>query len=241
MFESGEVKFVILRLLKEKPRHGYEVIKALEEKLGGYYTPSAGTVYPTLQLLEDEGYVRAVDTEGKKVYHVTPEGERYLEQHRDMLEEILDRVRETVRDFTGGGIGELQGAFVHLAGVTFKRAWRRGPEDPALKRVAEILRKAADEIQQTWGGGEAGQGRQWSRTGKLRTKWVSSECCFGSWCSGLCTGPGDGRSATWQWCREGVGPDTPGIVMQPGTCPALRLLLKFDRTTSIRWRVESAS
>jgi DNA-binding PadR family transcriptional regulator len=161
MFESGEVKFVILRLLKEKPRHGYEVIKALEEKLGGYYTPSAGTVYPTLQLLEDEGYVRAVETEGKKVYHVTPEGERYLEEHRDLLEEILDRVRETVRDFTGGGLGELQGAFVRLAGVTFKRAWRRGPEDPALKRVAEILRKAADEIEETWagqrGGGAAGQ------------------------------------------------------------------------------------
>src|SRR3954467_6248623 len=158
MFESGEVKFVILRLLKEKPRHGYEVIKALEEKLGGYYTPSAGTVYPTLQLLEDEGYVRAVDTDGKKVYHITLEGERYLEQHKDFLEDILDRVRETVRDFTGGGIGDLQGAFVHLAGSTFKKAWRRGPDDPALKRVAEILRKAADEIQQTWGGREAEPG-----------------------------------------------------------------------------------
>jgi DNA-binding PadR family transcriptional regulator len=162
MFESGEVKFVILRLLKEKPRHGYEVIKALEEKLGGYYTPSAGTVYPTLQLLEDEGYVRSVDDGGKKVYHVTPEGERYLEEHRDFLDEILDRVRETVRDFTGGGIGELQGAFVHLAGSTFKKAWRRGPDDPALKRVAEILRKAAEEIEEAWGGranargGEAG-------------------------------------------------------------------------------------
>ena len=115
MFESGEVKFVILRLLKEKPRHGYEVIKALEEKMGGYYTPSAGTVYPTLQLLEDEGYVRAVETEGKKVYHVTPEGERYLEQHRDLLDDILDRVRETVRDFAGGGMGEVQGAFAKLA------------------------------------------------------------------------------------------------------------------------------
>ena len=72
MFESGEMKFVILRLLREKPRHGYEVMKALEEKFRGHYTPSAGTVYPTLQLLEDEGYVRAVDTDGKKVYHVTP-------------------------------------------------------------------------------------------------------------------------------------------------------------------------
>jgi hypothetical protein len=70
------------------------------------------------------------------------------------LEDILDRVRETVRDFTGGGLGEVQGSFVHLAGVTFKRAWRRGPEDPALKRVAEILRKAAADIEQTWGGGE---------------------------------------------------------------------------------------
>ena len=77
MFESGEVKYVILRLLKEKPRHGYEVIKALEEKMGGYYTPSAGTIYPTLQLLEDQGYVRAVETEGKKVYHITPEGEAF--------------------------------------------------------------------------------------------------------------------------------------------------------------------
>ena len=150
MFESGEVKFVILRLLKEKPRHGYEVIKALEEKMAGYYTPSAGTVYPTLQLLEDEGYVRAVDTEGKKVYHVTPEGEQYLEQHRDLLDEILDRVRETVRDFAGGGLGEVQGAFAKLAATTFKRAWRRGPDDPALKRVAEILRKATDDIEQAW-------------------------------------------------------------------------------------------
>jgi len=152
MFESGEVKFVILRLLREKPRHGYEVIKALEEQMSGCYTPSAGTVYPTLQLLEDEGYVRVVETDGKKVYHITPEGERYLEEHRDLLDEILDRVRETVRDFTGGGLGEVQGAFARLAGATFKRAWRRGPEDPALRRVAEILRKAADDVEQAWEG-----------------------------------------------------------------------------------------
>jgi DNA-binding PadR family transcriptional regulator len=155
MFESGEVKFVILRLLREKPRHGYEVIKALEEQMSGCYTPSAGTVYPTLQLLEDEGYVRVVEADGKKVYHITPEGERYLEEHRDLLDEILDRVRETVRDFTGGGLGEVQGAFARLAGVTFKRAWRRGPEDPALHRVAEILRKAADDVERAWEGRSA--------------------------------------------------------------------------------------
>jgi DNA-binding PadR family transcriptional regulator len=163
MFESGEVKFVILRLLKEKPRHGYEIIKALEEKMAGCYTPSAGTVYPTLQLLEDEGYIRAVDTEGKKVYHVTPEGERYLEEHRDLLDEIFTRVRETVRDFTGGNVGEVQSAFAHLAAVTFKKAWRRGPDDPALKRVAEILRKAGEEIEEALGA--AGQPRATERGG----------------------------------------------------------------------------
>jgi DNA-binding PadR family transcriptional regulator len=152
MFESGEVKFVILRLIKEKPRHGYEVIKALEEKMGGCYTPSAGTVYPTLQLLEDQGYIKAVDTEGKKVYHITPEGEKFLEENRDVLDDIIQRVRDTVRDFAGGSMGEVHSAFGKVAKATFKRAWRRGPEDPALKRVAEILSKAALDIEQAWEG-----------------------------------------------------------------------------------------
>ena len=150
MFESGEMKFVILRLIREKPRHGYEVMKALEEKFRGHYTPSAGSVYPTLQLLEDEGFVRAVDTDGKKVYHITAEGEQYLDAHRDVLDEIFERVRETVRDFTGGGLGEVQGAFAQLAGTTFRRAWRLGPNDPSLKRVAEILKKAANDIDEVW-------------------------------------------------------------------------------------------
>ena len=74
MFEAGEIKFVILRLLKEKPRHGYEVIKALEERMAGCYSPSPGTVYPTLQMLEDQGYVRGGEADGKNIYEVTPEG-----------------------------------------------------------------------------------------------------------------------------------------------------------------------
>jgi DNA-binding PadR family transcriptional regulator len=150
MFEAGEIKFVNLRLLKEKPRHGYEIIKALEERLAGCYTPSAGTVYPTLQMLEDQGHVRSSESSGKKVYEITPEGERYLEEHRDLLDEIVDRVRDTVRDFTGGALGELQGEFARLARGTFRNAWRRGPDDPAVRRVAEILKRAADEIEQAW-------------------------------------------------------------------------------------------
>ncbi|NOT08606.1 MAG: PadR family transcriptional regulator [Gemmatimonadales bacterium] len=150
MFESGEVKFVILRLLKEKPRHGYEIIKALEERLAGCYTASPGTIYPTLQLLEDQGYVRVVEENGKKVYHITPEGEAFLEEHKDAIEDIFDRVRDTVRDFAGGPMGDLHAAFARVAGATYKRAWRWGGGHAAVPRIVEILTRAADEIEREW-------------------------------------------------------------------------------------------
>lgn len=165
MFESGEVKFVILRLLREKPRHGYDIMKALEERMGGHYTPSPGTVYPTLQLLEDQGYVRAVETEGRKVYHITPEGERFLDEHRDIIEDILGRVRETLRDVAGGAMGELNAAFARLAATTYRRAWRRGPDDPALLRIVEILRRTTEEIEREWER-PAGAGTDTRRTGQ---------------------------------------------------------------------------
>src|SRR5215813_8533950 len=147
IFESGEVKYVILRLLKEKPRHGYEIMKALEERLGGWYTPSAGTVYPTLQLLEDMGHVRVEEREGKKVYHITPAGEAFLEEHRDVIDDIFDRVRDALRGLAGGGLGELNQVFARLAGLAYRQAWRAGSEDAVVRKIVEILRRAADEIE----------------------------------------------------------------------------------------------
>src|SRR5438046_2756493 len=72
-FDRGDLKYVILRMLKTKPMHGYEVMRALEEESGGWYKASAGSVYPTLQMLEDQGYVSALDQDGKKVYTITDE------------------------------------------------------------------------------------------------------------------------------------------------------------------------
>ena len=154
VFESGELKFIILRLLKEKPRHGYEIIKALEERMWGCYTPSAGAVYPTLQLLEDLDYVRVVETDGKKVYHITPGGERFLDENRHTIDDIFERLRDTVRDFAGGAVGDLNGAFAHLATATYKQVWRSGPGHPAIKRVTEILRRAAADIEDAWNAGD---------------------------------------------------------------------------------------
>lgn len=148
IFESGEMKYVILRLLKDKPMHGYEVIRALEEKLGGWYTPSAGTVYPTLQLLEDEGYVRIVETEGKKVYHVTAEGERFLEEHKSTLEDIMERVGDALRGLAEGPIGDLNSNLGRLAKAAWSQSFRAGMHSERAKQIAEILKRAADEIEQ---------------------------------------------------------------------------------------------
>jgi DNA-binding PadR family transcriptional regulator len=150
MFESGEVKFVILRLLREKPRHGYEIIKALEQSLHGWYVPSPGTIYPTLQLLEDQGLVRGVETDGRRVYHLTPEGERYLDEHKGVLEDIADRIRGAVHDVAGGPLGDLHAAFADVARATYPRIFRAGASHPAVPRIAEILRKAAADIEAAW-------------------------------------------------------------------------------------------
>ena len=146
MFESGDMKYVILRLLRDKPRHGYEIIKELEERFGGVYTPSPGTVYPTLQLLEDQGLVRGVETEGRKVYHITPEGEAFLEEHRDTVDDILSRVRDTLRQVLGGSMGELNEAVARIASLSYKEAWRYGTDDSRTARIVEILKHAAEEI-----------------------------------------------------------------------------------------------
>jgi DNA-binding PadR family transcriptional regulator len=83
---------MILGLLKDKPSYGYEIIRDLEERFGGLYTPSAGTVYPTLQMLEEMGYVTSASTDSRKVYTITPEGVRYLEEQKGQVEDVRERM-----------------------------------------------------------------------------------------------------------------------------------------------------
>ncbi len=78
MFGRGDLKYVLLELLTQRPMHGYEMIKALEERAGGFYTPSAGAIYPTLQLLEDRGWVRSETVQERKVYTISDEGRKAL-------------------------------------------------------------------------------------------------------------------------------------------------------------------
>jgi DNA-binding PadR family transcriptional regulator len=92
MLAHGDLRLVALTLIAEQPRHGYEIIKLIEEKTAGWYSPSPGVVYPTLTYLEEAGYV-TVETEGtKKLYTITPEGRAYIEENRSIVDAILGRL-----------------------------------------------------------------------------------------------------------------------------------------------------
>ena len=103
MFDQGDLKFVILRLLEEKPRHGYEIIKEIEERFGGMYSPSPGTIYPTLTMLEDLGYARALPEEsGKKIYEITDEGRAYLAENQPLIDDIFSKIADFAQSILRG-------------------------------------------------------------------------------------------------------------------------------------------
>src|SRR5690349_12310917 len=103
VFDHGDLRFLILHLIAEKPRYGYEVIKAIEDQLAGTYSPSPGVVYPTLTMLEELGYATVSSTEGgKKLYAITPEGQTFLGANRTAVDAVLGRIGE-VREAYGQG------------------------------------------------------------------------------------------------------------------------------------------
>ncbi len=145
-FESGDMKYVILKLLKDKPRHGYEVMKELEEQMHGCYSPSPGTVYPTLQWLEDEGLVVAKDVEGKKVYEITDAGRKFLDEHRDMVDDIFDRVREAVDRTLGGAMGDLNRSLGRLVKAVYRTGWK-ARDEATRQRLVAILDRVVGEVE----------------------------------------------------------------------------------------------
>jgi DNA-binding PadR family transcriptional regulator len=142
--EKGALKYVILDLLKDKPSHGYEIIRALEERFHGFYTPSAGSVYPTLQLLEDMGYVTSAERDGKKVYTITDEGRKHLGDEKEHVDDIKGRMH----DFWGmHNREEFRETVVELRGLgrVFREHARDLSEDQ-WKRIREIVHRATGEI-----------------------------------------------------------------------------------------------
>jgi len=148
-FEPGEMRLVILRLVREKPRHGYEIIKALEERFGGMYSPSAGTVYPTLTLLEDMGYARVnVEEGGKKTYSITDEGRAYLAQNRSAVDDIFDRIAELGSTFLSDAVMDVNRAIKDVAQAAYRGAPRVFRDKEAVTKIRDILDRASKEIEE---------------------------------------------------------------------------------------------
>ena len=147
MFAQGDLKYVILQLLTDKPRHGYEIIRTLEERMGGTYAPSPGAVYPTLTMLEEMGYARATtDDAGRKIYDITPEGRAYLEENRSQVDEIFARISDFATTFFGGPMVDVHRAFKDLARATYSTAMQV-KDQASVRKIHDILEQAASEIE----------------------------------------------------------------------------------------------
>ena len=154
MFEQGDLKYVILKLLEEKPRHGYEIIKELEERFRGAYAPSPGTVYPTLTMLEDLGYARATQEEGgKRIYEITAEGRAYLDENKSTVEDIFERISEFGTSFFGPQMAEVNHSFKDLARATYTTAWRNTADADKIRKIRDALDRARKEIDELSGAG----------------------------------------------------------------------------------------
>lgn len=146
LFDSGDIKLVILKMLAEQPSYGYQLIKTMEERLAGGYTPSAGVIYPTLTMLEEEGLASAATDNNKKVYSVTAEGQEYLAKHAGRLAELFERLDERGEEFRRGRTPELMKAFMNLRGAVAARVSRGSSTPEQIAKIAEAINAAARAI-----------------------------------------------------------------------------------------------
>jgi DNA-binding PadR family transcriptional regulator len=136
---------VILDLLKDKPRHGYEIIQELEELSYGFYKPSPGVIYPTLQMLQEMGYASSVEQEGKKVYSITEEGLKFLENQSSIADDVRKQMRHK---WSFKNIGRMvmimreYHALEDLLGRSF-----RSLDESKAEQIRQILSRAYQEIE----------------------------------------------------------------------------------------------
>ena len=147
LFNSGDLRLVILAMLAEKPRHGYEIIKALGERVGGGYSPSPGVVYPTLSMIEDMGYATpAQEQGGRKLYTLTAEGEAFLAENKAQVDAIFARL-DGAEGARQGDFGPVLRAMENLRMAVRLRVRRRESTAAVVQAIADALDAAAKAIE----------------------------------------------------------------------------------------------
>lgn len=148
-FQRGDLKYILLDLIKDKPRHGYDVIRELEDQSHGLYKPSPGVIYPTLQMLEEMGYISSSDREGKKIYSITEEGLAFLAKKKDIADGVRSQIKHKWSFKNIGRMSMLMReyhALEHLLGQGF-----RSLDADKTERIRQVLVNTYQEIEAIMG------------------------------------------------------------------------------------------
>jgi DNA-binding PadR family transcriptional regulator len=146
-FDNGELRLVILQLIADKPSYGYEIIKVIEERLSGGYAPSPGVVYPTLTMLEEEGYATVSSTEGnRKLYAATESGLEYLKENQGAIKAIFGRMEQAGKVFGRGRSPQIMRAIMNLRYALRLRTERGNLSAEQTRKIAEAIDAAARVI-----------------------------------------------------------------------------------------------
>jgi DNA-binding PadR family transcriptional regulator len=143
----GHLNMIILEIIKERPRHGYDVIKAIEERFHGFYSPSAGSVYPILQALEDRDFVTSSEKIGKKIYSITKDGEQELKANKDKFSDMREHLRHRFGDM--GRYSELMREMGYLTHFVFGKLRESGTSDTAaIKQLRIAIANFKSEVEE---------------------------------------------------------------------------------------------
>ncbi len=148
VFEQGQLRLVLLALITQAPRHGYELIKAIEDRLGGGYSPSPGVIYPTLTLISELGYATVSETEGgRKLYTITEEGRAHLAENQAMVDAIFARLDRESASASGSRSPQVLRAVENMK-MALRLRLSRGPlTDAEAQAIADALDAATRAIE----------------------------------------------------------------------------------------------
>lgn len=139
LMEKGTFKYLVLETLKDRPMHGYEIMRAICDRFSGFYTPSAGLVYPTLQMLEDLGYVSVKEESGKRVYSITDEGRDFIAKRKETIEDIIKKHENFWHERM-----RLNRELRRLARLIIMNYWNLTPKE--TEKIEVIIKETREKI-----------------------------------------------------------------------------------------------
>ncbi len=144
--DHGDLRLLILSLIEEDPRHGYDLMTEIEHRTGGAYKPSPGVMYPALSVLEDQGFVKAKKVEGKRVFSLTEAGQAELEAHAETLAKIEQRLESLAHPEANLDPLDVRAASRRLRHTLFKTVTESWPDTSRYEEIVEILNQAREDI-----------------------------------------------------------------------------------------------